>query len=248
MNPAIRAVVRRGLSPSIRREARLQFVRLGSRDVGGIIERSGTMLGTSGCPAFLTEPRAPHAALKRLYPAQGCSPRTCCTTIPARPTSVVARCPSRSSIDTSPMGLPSTPSTGARRTPGAHADGLLPDRWVHAPRRPEAAPVMLSPAFNRDRSATCASCVRTMSRSVIMPTTRGQALPPMVTITAPTCSSFISKATSASVSLGRDADSGAGTDGSDVHDLSNTGTQSFAFRHACRGVPHLRIRIGHRDS
>jgi hypothetical protein len=40
-----------------------------------------------------------------------------------------------------------------------------------------------------------------MSRSVMIPTTRGQALPPVVTMTAPTCLSFISVATSASVAL-----------------------------------------------
>lgn len=63
MNAAIRAVVRRGLSLGLEvygvRHGYSgliagQFVRLGSRDVGGIIERGGTMLGTSRCPAFLT--------------------------------------------------------------------------------------------------------------------------------------------------------------------------------------------------
>ena len=64
MNAAIRAVVRRGLSLGVEiygvrhGYAGLiggQFVSLGSRDVGGIIERGGTMLGTSRCPAFLTQ-------------------------------------------------------------------------------------------------------------------------------------------------------------------------------------------------
>ncbi len=64
MNAAIRAVVRRGLSLGVEiygvRHGYTgliggQFVSLGSRDVGGIIERGGTMLGTSRCPAFLTQ-------------------------------------------------------------------------------------------------------------------------------------------------------------------------------------------------
>ena len=63
MNAAIRAVVRRGLSLGLeihgvrRGYSGLmagEFVCLGSRDVGGIIERGGTVLGTSRCPAFLT--------------------------------------------------------------------------------------------------------------------------------------------------------------------------------------------------
>lgn len=63
MNAAIRAVVRRGLSLGLQVHGVRHgysgliagdFVRLGSRDVGGIIERGGTMLGTSRCPAFLS--------------------------------------------------------------------------------------------------------------------------------------------------------------------------------------------------
>ena len=64
MNAAIRAVVRRGLSLGLETYGVRhgytgliagQFVSLGSRDVGGIIDRGGTMLGTSRCPAFLTQ-------------------------------------------------------------------------------------------------------------------------------------------------------------------------------------------------
>ena len=64
MNAAIRAVVRAGLA----RERDMfgirhgysgliagDFRRLGAREVGGIIDRGGTMLGTSRCPAFLGE-------------------------------------------------------------------------------------------------------------------------------------------------------------------------------------------------
>ena len=63
MNAAIRAVVRKGISLGLetfgvrRGYAGLiagDFIGLGLRDVGGIIERGGTMLGTSRCPAFLT--------------------------------------------------------------------------------------------------------------------------------------------------------------------------------------------------
>lgn len=64
MNAAIRAVVRVGLSLNcemfgVRRGYSGliggEFIRLGAREVGGIIERGGTMLGTSRCPAFLTD-------------------------------------------------------------------------------------------------------------------------------------------------------------------------------------------------
>jgi 6-phosphofructokinase 1 len=64
MNAAIRAVVRSGVSLGFEMfgirhgYAGLiagDFLRLGARDVGGIIEIGGTMLGTSRCPAFLTE-------------------------------------------------------------------------------------------------------------------------------------------------------------------------------------------------
>jgi len=62
MNAAIRAVVRRGLSLGFEMFGVRhgysgliagEFVSLGSRDVGGIIERGGTVLGTSRCPEFL---------------------------------------------------------------------------------------------------------------------------------------------------------------------------------------------------
>lgn len=64
MNAAVRAAVRVGVSLGcemfgVRRGYSgligKEFVRLGARDVGGIIERGGTMLGTSRCPAFLTD-------------------------------------------------------------------------------------------------------------------------------------------------------------------------------------------------
>lgn len=63
MNAAIRAVVRTGVSAGLevfgvrRGYSGLiagEIVSLGPRDVGGIIERGGTLLGTSRCPAFLT--------------------------------------------------------------------------------------------------------------------------------------------------------------------------------------------------
>ncbi len=64
MNAAIRAVVRTGLAHGLevfgirhgyRGLIAGDFVSLGARDVGGIIERGGTVLGTSRCPAFLEE-------------------------------------------------------------------------------------------------------------------------------------------------------------------------------------------------
>jgi 6-phosphofructokinase 1 len=64
MNAAIRAVVRSGVSRGIEMFGVRHgysgliggdFVPLGARDVGGIIELGGTMLGTSRCPAFLTD-------------------------------------------------------------------------------------------------------------------------------------------------------------------------------------------------
>ena len=64
MNAAVRAAVRMGLSLGCemfgvkRGYTGLiagEFVRLGAREVGGIIERGGTILGTSRCPAFLTD-------------------------------------------------------------------------------------------------------------------------------------------------------------------------------------------------
>jgi 6-phosphofructokinase 1 len=63
MNAAIRAAVRGGVSLGIemfgirhgyRGLIAGDFLPLGPRDVGGIIELGGTMLGTSRCPAFLT--------------------------------------------------------------------------------------------------------------------------------------------------------------------------------------------------
>lgn len=64
MNAAIRAVVRCGVSLGIEMFGIRHgysgliagdFLPLGPRDVGGIIELGGTMLGTSRCPAFLTD-------------------------------------------------------------------------------------------------------------------------------------------------------------------------------------------------
>lgn len=64
MNAAIRAAVRSGVSLGIEMFGVRHgytgliagdFMRLGARDVGGIIELGGTILGTSRCPAFLTE-------------------------------------------------------------------------------------------------------------------------------------------------------------------------------------------------
>ncbi|HYK99891.1 MAG TPA: ATP-dependent 6-phosphofructokinase [Steroidobacteraceae bacterium] len=74
MNAAIRAVVRRGLSLGLgvlgvrNGYSGLiagEFASLGARDVGGIIERGGTILGTSRCPAFLT-PQGQEAAVQQL--------------------------------------------------------------------------------------------------------------------------------------------------------------------------------------
>jgi len=64
MNAAIRAAVRGGIALGIEMFGVRHgysgliagdFVPLGPRDVGGIIEVGGTMLGTSRCPAFLTD-------------------------------------------------------------------------------------------------------------------------------------------------------------------------------------------------
>ncbi|MFC1941077.1 6-phosphofructokinase [Chloroflexota bacterium] len=64
MNAAIRAVVRTGLDKGwavfgVRRGYTGligdSFVGLGARDVGGIIQQGGTILGTSRCPEFKTE-------------------------------------------------------------------------------------------------------------------------------------------------------------------------------------------------
>jgi 6-phosphofructokinase 1 len=74
MNAAIRAVVRRGVSLELEvigvRHGYSgliagEFVPLGPRDVGGIIERGGTMLGTSRCAAFLT-PEGQESAAQQL--------------------------------------------------------------------------------------------------------------------------------------------------------------------------------------
>lgn len=64
MNAAIRAAVRSGVSLGFEMYGVRHgytgliagdFVPLGARDVGGIIELGGTMLGTSRCPPFLTQ-------------------------------------------------------------------------------------------------------------------------------------------------------------------------------------------------
>lgn len=64
MNAAIRAAVRSGIALGSEMFGVRHgytgliagdFMPLGARDVGGIIELGGTMLGTSRCPAFLTE-------------------------------------------------------------------------------------------------------------------------------------------------------------------------------------------------
>lgn len=64
MNAAIRAVVRTGVSLGLEMLGVRHgftgliagdFVPLGPRSVGGIIQRGGTVLGTSRCPAFLTD-------------------------------------------------------------------------------------------------------------------------------------------------------------------------------------------------
>jgi 6-phosphofructokinase 1 len=74
MNAAIRAVVRRGVSLGFELYGVRhgysgliagQFVPLGTRDVGGIIDRGGTMLGTSRCAAFLT-PSGQETAVRQL--------------------------------------------------------------------------------------------------------------------------------------------------------------------------------------
>ncbi|MDE2263143.1 MAG: 6-phosphofructokinase, partial [Gammaproteobacteria bacterium] len=64
MNAAIRAAVRSGISLGFEMFGVRHgysgliagdLIPLGPRDVGGIIELGGTMLGTSRCPAFLTD-------------------------------------------------------------------------------------------------------------------------------------------------------------------------------------------------
>ncbi|MGC8521568.1 MAG: ATP-dependent 6-phosphofructokinase [Steroidobacteraceae bacterium] len=74
MNPAIRAVARTGLARDLEifgvRHGFTgliagDFIHLGAREVGGIIDRGGTMLGTSRCPAFLTD-EGQHSAVRQL--------------------------------------------------------------------------------------------------------------------------------------------------------------------------------------
>jgi len=74
MNAAIRAAVRSGVSLGIEMFGVRQgysgliagdFLPLGPRDVGGIIEVGGTMLGTSRCPAFIT-PAGQETAVRQL--------------------------------------------------------------------------------------------------------------------------------------------------------------------------------------
>lgn len=74
MNAAIRAAVRTGVSLGVEMFGVRHgytgliagdFLPLGAREVGGIIERGGTMLGSSRCPAFLTE-EGQAAAVKQL--------------------------------------------------------------------------------------------------------------------------------------------------------------------------------------
>jgi len=64
MNAAIRAVVRTGVANGLEvfgvkggYEGLINgiFVPLGTRDVGGILQRGGTMLGSARCPEFKTE-------------------------------------------------------------------------------------------------------------------------------------------------------------------------------------------------
>jgi 6-phosphofructokinase 1 len=74
MNAAIRAAVRSGVSLGFEMFGIRHgytgliagdFMPLGARDVGGIIELGGTMLGTSRCPAFLTA-EGQEAAVRQL--------------------------------------------------------------------------------------------------------------------------------------------------------------------------------------
>ncbi len=71
MNAAIRAVVRTvdgagseavGVRHGFAGLLAADWVRLGARDVGGIIDRGGTMLGSARCPAFQTEEGQARAA------------------------------------------------------------------------------------------------------------------------------------------------------------------------------------------
>ncbi|MCL4860444.1 MAG: 6-phosphofructokinase, partial [Caldilineaceae bacterium] len=64
MNAAIRAVVRTGLDKGLEvvgvRHGYQglidgEFTPLGARDVGGIMQQGGTILGSARCPEFITE-------------------------------------------------------------------------------------------------------------------------------------------------------------------------------------------------
>src|SRR5664280_133382 len=74
MNAAIRAVVRNGLGRGLNVWGVYQgysgliegnFKRLGTRDVGSIIQRGGTILGSARCPEFHTE-EGRELAIRRL--------------------------------------------------------------------------------------------------------------------------------------------------------------------------------------
>ncbi len=77
MNAAIRAVVRTGLSHGLNLWGVYQgysgliegnFKRLGARDMGSIIQRGGTVLGSARCPEFQTE-EGRELAVRRLHGA-----------------------------------------------------------------------------------------------------------------------------------------------------------------------------------
>ena len=77
MNAAIRAVVRTGLARGLNVWGVYQgysgliegnFKRLGARDVGSIIQRGGTVLGSARCPEFQTE-EGRELAIRRLHGA-----------------------------------------------------------------------------------------------------------------------------------------------------------------------------------
>ena len=77
MNAAIRAVVRTGLSHGLNLWGVYQgysgliegnFKRLGARDIGSIIQRGGTVLGSARCPEFQTE-EGRELAVRRLHGA-----------------------------------------------------------------------------------------------------------------------------------------------------------------------------------
>ena len=77
MNAAIRAVVRTGISHGVNVWGVYQgysgliegnFKRLGARDVGSVIQRGGTILGSARCPEFQTE-EGRELAIRRLHGA-----------------------------------------------------------------------------------------------------------------------------------------------------------------------------------